>query len=60
LDTKLVPYREGVDIADGALQWCGSWLHEIGFTRNSALDANKRRVVAAMLAPHLADFPDRN
>jgi len=59
LDTRLVPYREGIDTADGALQWCGSWLHEIGFTRDRLLDAEKRRVVAAMLAPHLADSPDR-
>ncbi len=59
LDTTFVPYREGVDTVDGALQWCGTWLHEIGSTGNRALDADKRRVVAAILAPHLAAAPGR-
>jgi hypothetical protein len=56
--TTLVPYREGIDPSRGKLQWCDTWLHQIGSTGDSDLDADKRRVVAAMLAPHLADAAD--
>jgi hypothetical protein len=58
MGTALVPYREGIDPARGKLQWCGTWLHQIGSTGDRDLDTDKRRVVAAMLAPHLADAAD--
>jgi len=52
--TVFVPYRSGVTVADGPLQWVGPWLHEIGATGDPALQADKRRQVARILAPHLA------
>jgi hypothetical protein len=51
--TSFVPFKPGVTVADGPLQWCGTWLHEIGLMGASHLVAEKRRVLAAMLAPHL-------
>jgi hypothetical protein len=51
--TSFVPFKSGIAVADGPLQWCGPWLHEIGLMGASQLLAEKRRVVAAMLAPHL-------
>jgi hypothetical protein len=50
--TRFVPFKPGIAVADGPLQWCGAWLHEIGLMGASHLFAEKRRVVAAMLAPH--------
>jgi len=52
--SRYVPFKDGVAMRDGPLQWCGSWLHEIGAMGRSELQAEKRRVVAALLAPHLA------
>jgi len=49
-----VPFKDGIAVRDGPLQWCGSWLHEIGAMGRSDLQAEKRGVVAALLAPHLA------
>jgi hypothetical protein len=51
--THLVPFKPGIAVTDGPLQWCGTWLHEIGLMGASQLFAEKRRVLAAMLAPHL-------
>jgi hypothetical protein len=51
--TVFKPYKEGVDILDGPLQWCGSWLHEVGTMGNESIAADKRRVVAEILSPHL-------
>jgi len=48
------PYRDGIDFHDGPMQWCGTWLHEIGSIGNEALAADKRRVVAEILSPHLS------
>jgi hypothetical protein len=28
--TSFVPFKPGIAVADGPLQWCGPWLHEIG------------------------------
>lgn len=53
-DTSFFPYRPGVEWKDAPLQWCGTWLHEIGVMGKPDLMADKRRVVAEMLAPHLA------
>lgn len=36
------------------LQWCGTWLHEIGWIwRGTDCDTDKRAAVASALAPHL-------
>ncbi len=51
--TAFVPYKVGVSSADGPLQTVGPWLHEVGMARTPEIAADKRRVVAALLAPHL-------
>jgi len=52
--SRYVPFKDGVATRDGPLQWCGSWLHEIGAMGRHDLQTEKRQVVAALLAPHLA------
>ena len=47
------PYKAGVEVHDGPLQWCGTWLHEVGTSGNAALAIDKRRAVAEILMPHL-------
>jgi hypothetical protein len=51
--TSFFPFRPGLAVADGPLQWCGSWLHEIGLMGDPRLAAEKRSILARMLAPHL-------
>ena len=48
-----VPYRDGIDARQGPFQWIGTWLHEVGQMGQPELMADKRRVLGAMLAPHL-------
>ena len=55
MDTVFVPYSESGDLARVALQWYGPWLHEIGSTESRKFAADKLRVVAAILSPHLAE-----
>jgi hypothetical protein len=52
--TSFKPYKDGVDFNDGPMQWCGTWLHEIGSVGDAELAADKRRVVAEILSPHLS------
>jgi hypothetical protein len=51
--THLIPFKCGIALADGPLQWCGTWLHEVGLMGDPRLAAEKRATLAAMLAPHL-------
>jgi hypothetical protein len=51
--TSFFPYKPGIAVAEGPLQWCGTWLHEIGLMGDPQLSAEKRSTVARMLAPHL-------
>jgi hypothetical protein len=51
--TSFVPFRPGITVAAGPLQWCGTWLHEVGQTGDPRFAAEKRARVAALLAPHL-------
>ena len=51
--TRLFPFKPGIALAEGPLQWCGTWLHEVGLMGDRRLLAEKRAVLAAMLAPHL-------
>jgi hypothetical protein len=48
------PYKPGIRPADGALQWVGPWLHEVGQMVRPELWAERRQVVRNILAPHLA------
>jgi hypothetical protein len=52
--SRFLPYRDGIELREGPLQWCGSWLHEVGQMGAPEVMADKRRVVGDILAPHLA------
>jgi hypothetical protein len=47
------PYKAGIALEDGPIDWCGAWLHEVGTMGNAALAVEKRGAVAELLAPHL-------
>lgn len=50
------PYKDGVAMsAETYIQWSDGWLHEVGTNDRSATQADKRTVVAALLAPHLGE-----
>ena len=51
--SRFLAYREGIELRQGPLQWCGVWLHEVGQMGEPEVMADKRRVVAEILAPHL-------
>ena len=51
---KYVPFKPGVTVEDGPVQWVGPWLHEVGMTGRAELAPEKRRFVATLLAEHLA------
>lgn len=53
-DTSFVPFREGLTMEDAPLQWCGTWLHEVGVMGRAEFTDEKRRVVGEILRPHLA------
>jgi len=63
--TRFEPYRPGADPAHASIQWCGTWLHEVGSTRRDGLSeiaADKRRTIKQLLAarPAAADAPARD
>jgi hypothetical protein len=51
--TTLFPFKPGIALTDGPLQWCGTWLHEVGLMGDRRLVAEKRAALAVMLAPHV-------
>jgi hypothetical protein len=51
---KVVPYETGATGAKVTLQWLGTWLHETGSEGTAENLQDKRRIVAEILAPHLA------
>ena len=53
--TTFVPFKPGIRIEEGPLQWCGSWLHEIGLMGDPDLMGQKRATVAHLLGHHLDD-----
>jgi hypothetical protein len=55
--TTFVPFKAGIELAEGPLQWCGTWLHEIGLMGDPGLMGEKRAAVARLLAPHLNPGP---
>ncbi len=48
------PFRLGLDIKDGPLQWCGVWVHEVRHAGRPELAVEKREALGRLLAPHLA------
>jgi hypothetical protein len=51
--TRFFPFKPDIAVAEGPLQRCGIWLHEVGLMGDPALFAERRAAVARMLAPHL-------
>ena len=51
--TTFVPFKPGITVADGPIQWVGPWLHEIGMMGREDLAREKRQFVAALLQEHL-------
>ncbi len=56
---SVFPFKPGIDISEGALQWCGSWLHALGHMGRPELAAEKRETLARLLGPHLAAAKSR-
>lgn len=55
--TRFEPYKPGADPIRAPIQWCGTWLHEVGSARREGdveLAADKRETIKQMLAPYLA------
>ena len=50
---RFVPFREGVSVDDGPIQWCGTWLHTVGFMGKSEYTEDKLKVIAKILEPLL-------
>jgi hypothetical protein len=55
--TVFFPFKSGITTEEGPLQWCGTWLHEVGLMGDRPLVAEKRRAIAQMLVPHLERTP---
>ncbi|MBK5961386.1 hypothetical protein CCR97_24730 [Rhodoplanes elegans] len=53
IETRVVPFKPGIDWPDGPLQWFGPWLHEVGLMGRPELFDEKRLAVEALIAPHL-------
>lgn len=52
--TTFQQFKPGVRIDEGALQWVGPWLHEVGQMVRPELRAERRDVVRSMVAASLA------
>jgi hypothetical protein len=56
-DTRFEPFKPGIDSGAGQIQWCDTWLHEVGLARREGfadVAAEKRNMIKQLLAPHLA------
>jgi len=51
--TTFLPFRDGIDVSDGPIQWCGSWLHAVGLMGKPELATEKAAAIADILKPHL-------
>jgi hypothetical protein len=51
--SNFVPYKAGIGVREGPIQWCNTWLHEVGTMGDAGLAHEKRRYVAKILCPHL-------
>ena len=49
-----IPYTRRISSTGQPMQWCGRWLHEVGTMSEDEWQAEKRQMIADMLAPHLA------
>jgi hypothetical protein len=53
METSFFPIRDGLEIADGPMQRCGPWIHEIGQMGRRSLASEKRKILKDLLAAHL-------
>ncbi|MDR3459437.1 MAG: hypothetical protein P4N60_18575 [Verrucomicrobiae bacterium] len=51
--TTFAPFKPGISVEDGPIQWVGPWLHEIGMMGRADLTPEKRQFVANLLKEHL-------
>ena len=49
-----VPFKPGISVEDGPVQWVGPWLHEVGMTGRPEFASEKRQFIATLLKEHLA------
>jgi hypothetical protein len=49
------PVKVGAAMSDSYFQWSNAWLHEVGTNDRPHLTAEKRALVAALLASHLGE-----
>ena len=54
-ETRFVPFKPGIDVADGPFQWCGPWLHEVGLMGRKEFFAEKRQTTGLIVARLLDD-----
>ena len=55
--THFQPFLPGADPQAGQIQWCDTWLHEVGLARREGyadVAAEKRNMIKQLLAPHLS------
>jgi hypothetical protein len=53
VESVFVAYKPGIEIAEGPLQWCGTWIHEVGYMGRPEFVGEKREALGKLLAPHL-------
>lgn len=53
LETSFFPFKPGLEISEGPLQKCGSWIHEVGGMGRRDLRTEKRQTLRRLLKPHL-------
>jgi hypothetical protein len=53
METSFFPFRQGLELAEGPLQKCGPWIHEVGQMGRPDLYLEKRQTLKRMLEPHL-------
>jgi hypothetical protein len=51
--TSFAPFKPGIPVDDGPIQWVGPWLHEIGMMGRADLTREKRAFIGSMLKEHL-------
>jgi hypothetical protein len=56
--TEFVAFRDGIEMEDGPLQWCGPWLHAVGQMGKPELVPEKAAAIAKILEIYLADGAD--
>ncbi len=48
-ESRFVPFRPDIEVADGPYQWCGPWLHEVGLMGRADLAKEKRAATAKLI-----------